>query len=177
MPIEHEAKILDIDPAKIRRRILDRGGREIGGRSMSRYVYDLIPGDPTTWLRLRKDGKDVTLTVKRVVHDGIDGTLERETVLNVGFAAANRHLEALGFRAKAYQESHRRSFTLEGASVEIDTWPMIPPYLEIEAASRSEVIRVAKLLSFGESQLFTGGSYELYKLYGIDLAAITDLRF
>lgn len=38
MPIEHEAKILGIDPDTIERRILDKGGRKVGEQLMRRYV-------------------------------------------------------------------------------------------------------------------------------------------
>ena len=49
-------------------------------------------------------------------------------------------LGKLGHTPKAYQENRRHSFTLDGAESEIDTWPRIPSYLEIEADSRAELV-------------------------------------
>lgn len=43
MPIEHEAKILDINPEATERLILDKGGQKIAERFMRRYVYDIVP--------------------------------------------------------------------------------------------------------------------------------------
>lgn len=59
----------------------------------------------------------------------------------------------------------------------IDSWPLIPPYMEIEAESKDRVIQTAELLGFDESDLTTEGSHAVYRRYGIDLAAIPDLRF
>ncbi len=39
----------------------------------------------------------------------------------------------------------------------IDSWPMIPPYLEIQTDSRDEVVEVAPKLGYDASQL-TGES-------------------
>jgi adenylate cyclase, class 2 len=63
------------------------------------------------------------------------------------------------------------------AEVAIDSWPLIPPYMEIEAESKDRVIQTAKLLGFDESDLTTEGSHAVYRRDGIDLAAIPALRF
>lgn len=176
MPIEHEAKILDIDPEAMRRLILDKGGQKLGERFMRRYVYDITPGDQSKWIRLRDTGDETTLTVKQITSDAIDGTHEIEVGVD-DFAATNALLEVLGFTAKSYQETKRTSFILDGAQVEIDTWPQIPPYLEIEAGSKVEVIRVAGLLGYTENDLTGENTIKIYARYGIDLNALPELRF
>lgn len=175
MSIEHEAKILNVDPTDIVRRILDKGGHRVAKRSMRRHVYDINPGDASKWIRLRDTGSEVTLTVKEIVHDGIDGTHETEVVVS-DFEATNALLETLGYHSKAYQENERVSFLLDGAQVEIDTWPLIPPYVEIEAAAKEDVIRVAELLGYTETDLTGENTTKVYARYGIDLSAISDLR-
>ena len=50
-------------------------------------------------------------------------------------------------------------------------------YLEVEADSRAEVVRVAALLGFDEASLAGENTTKVYARYGIDLAAIMDLRF
>ncbi|MEY7972575.1 class IV adenylate cyclase [Saccharomonospora xinjiangensis] len=176
MPIEHEAKILDIDPAAMQRLILDKGGQKLGERFMRRYVYDITPGDRSKWIRLRDTGDETTLTVKQITSDAIDGTHEIEVGVD-DFAATNALLNVLGFTAKSYQETKRTSFILDGAQVEIDTWPQIPPYLEIEAGSKDEVIRVAGLLGHTEADLTGENTIKIYARYGIDLDTIPELRF
>lgn len=176
MPIEHEAKILDIDSDAMQRLILDKGGQKLGERFMRRYVYDITPGDQSKWIRLRDTGDETTLTVKQITSDAIDGTHEIEVGVD-DFAATNALLNVLGFTAKSYQETKRTSFILDGAQVEIDTWPQIPPYLEIEAGSKDEVIRVAALLGRTEADLTGENTIKIYARYGIDLNTIPELRF
>lgn len=176
MPIEHEAKILDIAPDATERLILDKGGQKLGDRFMRRYVYDITPGDQSKWIRLRDTGDEITLTVKQITSDAIDGTHEIEVGVD-DFAATNALLGVMGFTAKSYQETKRTSFILDGAQVEIDTWPQIPPYLEIEAGSKDEVVRVAGLLGYTEADLTGENTIKIYARYGIDLNTVPALRF
>ncbi|HEY3511506.1 class IV adenylate cyclase [Kribbella sp. NPDC051137] len=172
--IEYEAKVLAVEPAAVAERILELGGARAGARLQRRYVYDITPGDPTRWLRLRDTGTAVTLTVKQIHHDGIDGTAETE--VSVGdFEITHELLRQLGHTPKAYQENHRSSFTLNDAELEIDRWPGLPPYLEIERTSRAHVLEVAALL--GYQDLTTANTTELYARQGIDLNSVPDLRF
>jgi len=176
VPTEYEAKVLDIDPATVAALILDAGGRSLGEREMRRYVYDIVPGDMTKWVRLRDTGTESTLTIKQIAHDGIDGTHEVEVTVS-DFEATNELLALLGFSPKSYQESRRASYELDGAQLEIDQWPMIPPYLEIESDSREHVIAVAEQLGYKEEELTGENTMKVYARYGIDLAAIEQLRF
>ncbi|MGY1897211.1 class IV adenylate cyclase [Nocardia gipuzkoensis] len=176
MPIEHEAKILDIDPETIEQHIVGKGGRRLGERFMRRYVYDITPGDESKWIRLRDNGNGTTLAVKQITSDAIDGTHEVEVSVD-DFAATNTLLELLGFTAKSYQETKRVSFELDGAQLELDTWPRIPPYLEIEAATKDEVVRIAGLLGFAEADLTGENTIKIYARHGIDLNTVRELRF
>ncbi|WP_228804799.1 radical SAM protein [Nocardia higoensis] len=176
VPIEHEAKVLDVDPATIECRILDKGGRKLGERLMRRHVYDITPGVEGKWIRLRDDGNRTTLAVKEITSDAIDGTHEVEVTVD-DFATTNALLVMLGFSAKSYQETKRVSFTLDGAELELDTWPRIPPYLEIEAPTKADVIRVAELLGYHEADLTGENTIKIYARHGIDLNTIRELRF
>jgi adenylate cyclase, class 2 len=176
VPIEHEAKVLDIDPDFTQQVILDKGGKLLGEKLMRRYVYDITPGDQSKWLRLRDTGSEVTLTVKEITSDAIDGTHETEVVVS-DFDTTNQLLAALGFTPKSYQENKRTSFILDGVEVEIDSWPRIPPYLEIEGKSREDVIRVAAMLGYGEDELTGENTTKVYARYGIELAGIAELKF
>lgn len=176
MPIEFEAKVLEVDPDEMADRIIRLGGRRVGERLMRRYVYDIRVGDESRWIRLRDDGTAVTLTVKEIAHDGIDGTTETEVVVS-DFEVTNDLLARIGFVGKSYQENRRASFVLDGAELEIDWWPLIPPYLEIEGQSREHVIRVGEELGISADRLTGENTVKVYARYGIDLTGISDLRF
>jgi len=176
MPIEFEAKVLGVEPDEVAERILRLGGRRVGDRLMRRYVYDIRVGDASRWIRLRDSGTAVTLTVKEIAHDGIDGTSETE--VEVGdFEATNELLGRIGFEPKSYQENRRMSFEVDGAQLEIDWWPLIPPYLEIEGQSREHVVRVGEALGISADELTGENTMKVYARYGIDLAEISELRF
>jgi adenylate cyclase, class 2 len=178
VPIEYEAKILDIDPAEIAARILAAGGQQVSEtRLQRRYVYDITPGDQSRWLRLRDAGTgEITLTVKEIAHDGIDGTHETEVAVS-DFDGTNQLLAKLGYRPKGYQENRRTSYCLADAHLDLDEWPLIPPYLEIEADSPAVVHHAVNLLGYAEQDLTSENTTKVYRRYGIDLAEHSDLRF
>jgi adenylate cyclase class 2 len=177
VPIEHEAKVLDIDLIETAALILAKGGEQVGEtKLMLRYVYDITPGDLSKWIRLRDTGDETTLCVKEIRSDAIDGTHEVETTVG-DFAATNELLALMGFTPKSYQENRRTSYVLDRARLEIDEWPLIPPYLEIEADAQDDVLRVAGLLGYDESQLTGENTMKVYGRYGIELGRIRELRF
>jgi len=177
VPAEYEAKVLDIDPTATAQLIVANGGREVRPATVQRrYVYDITPGDESKWIRLRDTGSTRTLAVKQISHDGIDGTYEVEVSVD-SLEATNELLGLLGFRPKSYQENRRWSFVLDGAQLEIDEWPMIPPYLEIEAASPAEVVRVAGILGYEQPQLTSENTTKVYRRYGIELSEHEVVKF
>jgi adenylate cyclase, class 2 len=176
LAIEYEARVLEIDPEHIKQKILACGGQAVRESLMRRYVYSIDKRDLNRFIRLRDTGFEVTLTYKEIKHDGIDGTEETELVVD-DFDKTDEFLSRLGYQEKWYQENYRSSFQLADARLEIDRWPRIPPYLEIEADSYEEVIRIAALLGVLEDQLIGENTLKIYVHYGINLKKIKDLRF
>ncbi|MXQ54421.1 class IV adenylate cyclase [Shimazuella alba] len=176
MSIEFEAKVIEINPEEVEKKIIQLGGSKVGKVLMKRYVYDINPQRRGHWIRLRDDGKQTTLTVKKIHNDGISGTEEEEVIVD-DLEKTNALLCLIGFTPKAYQENERTSFVLNNAKLEIDHWPMIPAYLEIEADSKEGVIETAQLLGFREEQLTGENTVKIYARYGIDLDNRSDLRF
>jgi adenylate cyclase, class 2 len=83
----------------------------------------------------------------------------------------------LGFTPGSYRANRRTSFLLEGAWLEIDEWPLIPPYLEIEADSRTELLRTAALLGYGEADLTGENTVSVYAPHGIDFMTRARVSF
>lgn len=175
--IEYEAKALDIDPEKTARLITEAGGiQQAGPRLMRRYVYDTIPAVPGRWVRLRDTGACTTLCVKQIATDAVDGTHETEITVD-SFEEASALLGLVGLTPRSYQENRRTSYTLGAVRLEIDEWPRIPPYLEIEADDEAQVWETATALGIDRERLTSINTTKVYALYGIDLESITDLRF
>lgn len=71
----------------------------------------------------------------------------QEINLDVGsFDAATDFLLALGMIQKSYQETKRESWEIDGVQVELDTWPWIPGFVELEGDSEAAIKKAAKQL-------------------------------
>ncbi|MCX6823083.1 MAG: class IV adenylate cyclase [candidate division SR1 bacterium] len=176
MQTEFEAKVLEINIDEVVGKLNTLGAEKIGEKFQKRLVYDFNPKKENSWIRLRDDGKKTTLTIKEINNDLIDGTEELEVKVE-DFEKTNLILEKLGYISKSYQENKRISYKLDGIEIEIDSWPLIPPYIEIEAKSLTEVEDMIKKLGFDLSQSTSINTIKVYRKYGIELEAIKELKF
>ena len=176
MATEFEAKILDIDVDSIIIKLNSLGAKKILERDMRRYVYDFNPKRDDSWIRLRDDGEKCTLTIKEIHDDSVSGTEETEIIVS-SFNDTNILLGKLGYSPKGYQENKRISYSLEGTAIEIDFWPLIPPYIEVEAESSKKVKETLEKLGFSIEQSTSQNTTKVYARYGIDIASIKELKF
>lgn len=176
MQTEIELKILDINPIELTKKLVELGAKETGHKFQRRYVYDIVKGDESQWIRLRDTGEKIELTYKKIHDDSITGTQELEIDVS-DFAATNQLLEKLGYKAKAYQENRRTSFTLNNLSIEIDEWPKLRPYLEIEGQDEKSVYSLVEQLGYTKNQTTSENTKKLYAKEGIDLNTTARLKF
>ena len=177
MNIEYEARILDIDKDKLIKRLKDLNARFVGEFDQKRYVYNIIPKADGKWLRLRTNGKKTTLTYKSVEKNSIDGTKELEIEVD-NFENTNSLLELAGIKNKGYQENNRIQYILDGVEIDIDTWPLIPTYVEIEGKSEESVLNIIEILGINDKKITTLDVQSLYKeIYNIDITKIDILKF
>ena len=173
---EYEGKILDVDVESVTAAILKAGGTKVGDYTFRRYVFDVVPAKKGTWIRLRTNGDETTLTVKEIKNNQIDGTSEWEVVVS-DFDTAFSILQKSGHIPKGYQENRRIEFSLGDAMLAIDFWPKLQPYLEIEAKNKKAVEAIAEKLGFKSPDLVGDNTIDLYQAIGIDLDQVEDLRF
>jgi adenylate cyclase class 2 len=172
---EFEGRVLDVDAAAVRAAIEVAGGRLVGEFRQRRYVYD-VPGTERRWIRLRSDGTACSLAVKEIVAETVDGTRELEVAVD-DFDRCAELLELMGFVATAYQENHRTRFVLGDVTLDLDQWPGIPLYLEIEGPEAASVTAVLARLGLPESALTFANVADIYAAHGIDINAIPRLTF
>ena len=180
METELEAKFLEIDKGSIRAKLRQIGAELVTEeRLMQRVVFesDYLRNN-RAWLRVRNEGSVTKLTLKQA-SDATDITRIKEAEVSVGnFDDTKTILNGLGLEEKRYQESRRESWKFKDVSIEIDSWPLIPPYIEIEAGSETEVKDVASLLGFDYSTAVFGSADEVFKdTYGIDILSMEKLEF
>lgn len=175
MNTEYEVRVLEIDALKIEKQLEDLGAVLQWDHLQKRYVYDFIPKIEGKWIRLRTNGDKTTLTIKNIVSSEIDGTQELEIEVD-DFFKTNLLLNELGFEAKGYQENRRRQYILDGVEIDIDSWPLIPTYLEIEGKSEEAVYKVLDKLNISKDSITTRDVEGVYLDYGYQLDKIYNLR-
>lgn len=177
MKTEYEVRVLEIDKDKMMNLLEKLGAVKKGEYEQRRYVYDLKPVQKGKWIRLRTNGIKTTLTYKDVVSNTIDGTKEVEFEVE-DFDAGNEFLNRIGFTARSYQENNRIQYELDNVEIDIDTWPMIPTYLEIEGKSKEEVNNMIKRLKLDNLKITTLNCDDIYmQIYNIDISGINQLKF
>ena len=175
MHTEYEVRILEIDVPSIKKKLEEVGATLEWDRLQRRYVYDFIPKVDNKWIRLRTNGIKTTLTIKNFVTSEIDGTQELEVIVD-DFDNTHKILEELGYEHRAYQENRRIQYKLNDVEIDIDSWPMIPTYLEIEGSSEEEVYKIVELLGFSKSDITTRDVEGIYNDYGHDVMEIKELK-
>ena len=175
MNTEYEVRILEVNVDDVRQKLEELKAKFEWDYIQRRYVYDFIPKQDNKWIRLRTNGEKTTLAIKNLVTSKIDGTQELEIVVD-DFDKTNMILKELGYEAKGYQENRRIQYTLNGVEVDIDSWPMIPTYLEIEGKSEEDVYKILELLGYKREDCTTRDVEGIYLDYGYDLNTIYDLK-
>ncbi len=102
------------------------------------------------------------MSYKKVRQRSLDGVTEI-TVEVDDFDDACRLLEKTGVYAVSYQETRRESWVLKGVEIEIDEWPWIPPFVEIEGKSEKEVRQTAGALGFEWPEALFGSVENIYQ--------------
>ena len=177
MKTEYEVRVLEIDKDELIRKLESLNATKVGEFNQKRYVYYTIPKENGKWIRLRTNGKETTLTFKDVTSDKIDGTKEVEIEVS-DLELTNEFLNKIGFFSKAYQENNRIRYILDDVELDIDSWPLIPTYLEIEGKDENSVLDMIEKLELDKSKVTSLDVQSVYeKFYNIDISKIKDLRF
>ena len=90
------------------------------------------------WLRVRDEGDKVTMSLKVVDGKHIEDQKEICLTINL-FEDGIELLRNVGCIEKAYQETRRDLWMLDGVEITIDEWPFLEPYVEVEGGSESAV--------------------------------------
>ncbi len=149
MKPEIEAKFLDVNHDKIREVLKSKGAKLVQSRQlMKRKNFD-YPGRKLQeiggWVRVRDEGNKITLAYKQLDHRGVDGTKEVYVTVN-SFDDTCLLLESIGLECTSYQETKRESWLLGDVEIELDEWPWIKPFIEIEAPNEEKLREVTKQL-------------------------------
>lgn len=183
---EFEVKFLNIDPDEIRKKLRNLGAKEVFERLFRRKIYDYPDwrlNGAGAWLRIRDEGDKVTMTYKRRLGFVLDKTgkindegMEEVEVEVSDFENTCLIFEKIGFVCKRYVENRRERWAIGDVTFDLDTYPLIPTYLEIETSSWNKIDEAIKLVGLDpkEKKIFSGKQvYMNYDLNEDDYDVIT----
>ena len=119
------------------------------------------------WVRVRDEGDKITLAYKQLDNRGLDGTKEVQVTVS-DFKDTVAFLQAIGLRQENYQESKRESWELDGVEIELDEWPWVKPFLEMEGRDEAQLRGIAGKLGLDWAQT-VHGSVEIAYLAEYDV--------
>ena len=176
-PIEYEVKFFPIDLEDMRQKLQDAGASlKTPERLMRRCVFaaEANPGMTCTYIRVRDEGNKVTMSAKQHATDGkMDSQKEYETTVK-DFDTTRQILLSAGLAQTGFQENKRETWVMsDGTLVELETWPQLPNYLEIEGKSEDAVKNTASLLGLQWDQHIVQSNDFLYaQHWGMDRRAV-----
>jgi adenylate cyclase class 2 len=117
-----------------------------------------------------------TLTIKNIIDKHlIGGTKELEIEVS-DFESTNLMLEELGYEHRNYQENKRTLYKIDNIEIDIDKWPLIPEYAEIEGPNEEAVKCFVESLNL-DYKMTTLDVTSIYnEIYGIDVLVIKELK-
>lgn len=149
MQTEYEATFYPVVIDEVRSRLQTIGATpSYPARLMRRSVFNLPNHSPQRWARVRDEGDRITMSVKDVSGGAIESQKEAMVTID-SFEQGVALLTALGCQEKAYQETRRELWMMDGVEVTIDEWPFLEPFVEVEGVSEESVRAVAEKLGFG----------------------------
>lgn len=176
--IENELTVLDINKSEFINKLERLGATKVTDELLQqRYVYDFSPKKANKWIRLRTNGEKTTLTIKEIQDNSKMNAKEIEISVS-DFETTNLLLEELGYSHRNYQENLRQVFVLNGVEISIDSWPHIPPYVELECKDLESINEVLQKLEVDKKNITMLDVTSIYKdIYGIDILSISELKF
>ena len=173
---EVEVKFLAINPKEIEKKLKKIGAKKVGQYFYRRRVFDypdLRLDKQRAWIRLRDEGDRVTLTFKQrlgvISSDGqtSDKSMDEIEIVVNDFDKTGEFFAKIGFIEKFYEENKRIRYTKDKVEFDIDFWPELEPYLEIEAPTWKEIDKAIALLGLNPVDKKIFSTNQIYKLKGI----------
>ena len=173
---EIEVKFLDIDKDKIEKDLKNLGAVLVGQFDYRLKPYDFpdlkLSKERNAWVRLRDEGKRVTLSYKERLGVG-DNPLKDQGMKEIevevsDFDDTSKLLEEIGLAPKVYEERKRTRYTLDGVECDIDEWPLIPPYIELEGDTIEEIKEISDKLGFKWEDHVVCSALQVLHNYGVN---------
>jgi adenylate cyclase class 2 len=147
---EIECRFLEIYKDALIKKLIELGAEDQGEVMLEEtivYDKDLKFLEERRFVRLRKSGDTIKLTYKEHTHLAVDGAVEIEIEIS-DMKKAEAILEKIGLIAYRHQQKKRHTLILNDVTFDIDTWPKIPTYVELEGKSEDALKKMVELIGY-----------------------------
>ena len=162
MKPEIEAVFLDINKDSLRKKLQHLSAKLlVPERMMKRVVFD--QGEHA-FARVRDEGDKIVATYKRFDDHTITGAKEVNVTID-NYENMIIFMKECGLKAKKYEESLRETWELDDVEIDIDTWPWLPTYVEIEGPTVEKTLEISRKLGFDIEKAIYGSVDDIYEMY------------
>ena len=143
--LEIEMRFDNIDTNQLRKKLKSIGAKiSKDKRIMPLVSFNHPKKKKNTYIRIRDEGEEVTLTFKNRLNEKYP--VEREVVIS-DFDEGVAILKLIGCKERYYIEKLRETWKIDGCKeIVIDSYPGLPEYIEIECDTEKNVFNTAKKL-------------------------------
>ena len=179
MQKEIETRFLEINKDELVKKLVALGALDNGEEKLEEIIfYD----EALSWkgqgkfVRLRKTKGKVKLTYKNNQQQTVDSAREIELEVS-DLNKCSELFSNIGLKAIRQIEKNRHSFKLNEVMIDIDMWPKLPAYAEIEGPSVEALKNVCTQLGLDFEKRFDGDAREVFKHYGHNMDNLTVVTF
>jgi len=168
--VEIEVKFLEVDKTELIEKLLLLGAKDLGEEKIWEEIFYDQAGEwkkQNKFGRIRTTNKGSYFTYKHSRERTATGVTEIEFAITEP-DKLRAFLETMGLVMNRNNEKLRHKFMLGEVTVDIDTWPKVPTYVELEGPSEEAIKAAAAKLGFDWSKGVFGTAAqvieEVYKL-------------
>lgn len=186
MAEEREVNYLHVDAEEIENKLKKVGAKKEFDRVFRIQVFDYpdlrLNNEKAAWLRLRDEGDKIMLAykqrlgVKNKKGENDDGMLEHQVEVS-DFEETKKILFSIGLVPKFYEEKQRIRYTYNDIEFDIDFFPKLDPYLEIEADTWEKVEEGIKLLDLDPKKKRICSTFQILEEEGVNMLEYKEFSF
>lgn len=169
---EIEVKILEIDKGKVLKKINELGAKKVFEGELVAVFYDFADSRLTKEgkrLRVRQKASRVEMTLKSNITKKIVKLADEYKIELDSLEELNHILSEIGLKEILRFKKHRSSWHLNQIAFEIDTFPGLPPLLEIEAPDLQTIQKYVKIFGYEMKDTKPWSAVEVCQHYGLKL--------
>lgn len=179
MQKEIETRFLDIDKDTFVKKLISLGAVDKGEEKLEEAIFydqEMSWKGKGRFVRLRKTKGKTKLTYKSNQKQKVDSAQEIELEVS-DFNKCTELFSNIGLKAIRQIEKYRHTFEFGDVIIDIDTWPKIPAYAEIEGPSIESLKKFCEKFNLDWNKRFDGDAREVFKHYGYNLDNLSIVTF